>query len=489
MFQSTLIINGQAVPALGGHTYERRDPLTDAVVTRAASGGPDEASAAVDAAAAAFGDWSATAPGTRAKLLERAADLLAERAGEVVPIAAEEIGSSEGWTRFNVDIASQTLRHAAKLAPMVGEVPAETGPDGVQYRMFRRAAGVVLGIAPWNAAVTLAVRAMAAPLACGNTMVLKASELCPKTHEWVVSVLNDAGLPPGVVNFITNAPENADAVVEAMVAHPAVRRVNFTGSTRVGREIAMVCARHLKPVLLELSGKAAMVVLADADLDAAARAAAHGAFFNQGQVCMSTDRIVIEEAVADEFVALLVAEVERLRARPDGKGPGPLGTLISAQAVLRVRGLVDNAVAKGATLVTGAEIFNTTMQPTVLDNVVPGMRIYSEESFGPVAAIIRVGDAEEAISVANDTEFGLAAAVFSRDADKATRLVRQIETGIGHVNGSTVFDDPAMPFGGVKASGYGRFGGTAALHEFTELHWIAIHDAHHKVPTIPASAG
>jgi acyl-CoA reductase-like NAD-dependent aldehyde dehydrogenase len=263
-------------------------------------------------------------------------------------------------------------------------------------------------------------------------------------------------------------------VVEALVAHPAVRRVNFTGSTRVGREIAVRAARHLKPSLLELSGKGTMVVLADADLELAAKAAAHGSFFNQGQICMSTERVIVDETVAEAFIDRLRTATAELQ---DGAaGAAPLGALVSPSAEARLRAMIDDALAKGAETVIGGEITGGRLQPTVLDRIAPGMRLYTEEAFGPLCGIVRVGDAEEALAIANDTEFGLVASVFSRDQAGALDLLRQIETGIGHVNGSTVFDDPAMPFGGVKASGYGRFGGTEALREFTDCQWIAIHD-------------
>jgi acyl-CoA reductase-like NAD-dependent aldehyde dehydrogenase len=475
LFEAQLFINGRPVASEAGATYERRDPVSERVVTRAVAGSEDDAQWAADAAAGAFPDWSATSPGTRGAILMAAEREMAARTDEVVAIAAGELGSAEDWTRFNVDIARQILRQAATLCDAIAEEDVAEAPPGLSYRLSRRPAGVVLGIAPWNAAVTLATRAVAAPLACGNTVVLKGSELCPKTHEWVVRCLCDAGLPPGVLNYVTNAPERAGAVVSALIAHAAVRRVNFTGSTRVGREIAVEAARHLKPCLLELSGKGTMIVLVGADIDEAVKAAVHGAFFNQGQVCMSTERIIVEDSVADAFVGRLAGAARALRFDSD-TGQSPLGALVSTQAPLRIRGLIDDAVARGAALMTGGEVQGTRIQPTVLDHVAPGMRIYAEEVFGPVAAIVRVGDAEEALSVGNDTEFGLVAAVFDRDAERALGLARSLDCGIVHVNGPTVYDDPAMPFGGLKASGYGRFGGRAALEEFTEIQWITVRD-------------
>jgi vanillin dehydrogenase len=476
VFVALGIIDGLPVAAPEGRTFDRRDIATGEVVTRAAAfGGPDAESAA-DAAAAAFPAWADLPPSDRAALLLRGAEILAERAATLCTCAEHEVGAAPDWTLFNIAIAQATLREAAAIADAIGETEPAGAPEGQRYRLTRRPVGVVLGIAPWNAPVTLAVRAVAAPLALGNTCVLKGSELCPKTHETVVQALIDAGLPQGVLNFVSNAPEDAHAVVEALIAHPAVRRVNFTGSTRVGREVAVMAARHLKRCLLELSGKASSIVLADADLDMAADAVAHGAFFNQGQVCMSTDRIVVEDAVADALVARLKTRAEALRGDP-ATGRGPLGQVIGPEAVARLRGLVDDARSKGAVLVTGGEAAGSLMQPTVLDQVAYGMRVYEEEIFGPIVGVIRVADADEAVTVANDTEYGLAAAVFGRDLPRARAVARRIECGAVHINGSTVCDDPAMPYGGVKASGYGRFGGRAVIEEFTELQWMTERDS------------
>ncbi|MDX1781442.1 MAG: aldehyde dehydrogenase family protein [Thalassovita sp.] len=474
LHQSQLFIGGEYVSPDDGPAYERRDPVSDRVVTRAAAGRAADARRCATAAAAAFGAWAECPAETRAGILSDAAQIMLERAPDVIRIAADEIGSSEEWTRFNVEVAAATLREAARLPALLEQTQpcvAEAGKAaGMTYHLHRRPAGVVLGLAPWNAAVTLATRAVAAPLACGNSVILKASELCPKTHEWVARALCDAGLPPGVLNFITNSPDHAAEVVDALIAHPAVRRINFTGSTRVGREIAVQAAQYLKPCLLELSGKGTMVVLEDADLDLAAREAAHASFFNQGQICMSTERILVAHSVADRFLERFCVEADKLRG--DSTGASPLGTLISAASVLRLTGIVEDALSKGARLACGGEAVNNIMQPTVLDRVIPGMRLWHEEAFGPLVGITRLEDEEEALSLANDTEFGLVASVFSKDTARADNFLRAVEVGIGHVNRSTVFDDPSMPFGGMKASGYGRFGGLEACNQFTEWQWI-----------------
>tara|TARA_B100001179_G_scaffold230960_1_gene219727 strand:- start:1887 stop:3029 length:1143 start_codon:yes stop_codon:yes gene_type:complete len=372
-------------------------------------------------------------------------------------------------------LAGEMLIEAAGLTTQIkGEIVPSNRPGTTAYAT-RQAAGVVLAMAPWNAPVILGVRSIATPLACGNTVVMKTSELCPRTHALILEAVAEAGFPEGAVNAISNAPDDAPEIVEALIAHPAVRRVNFTGSTRVGRIIAESAARHLKPALLELGGKAPLVVLDDADLDAAVAAAAFSAYMNQGQICMSTERIVVVDAIADQFVEKFAAKVASLTAGDPLEAAHPLGSLVNTAAAERVEGLIEDAVAKGATLIAGGGE-GTILNAAALDRVTPQMRIYSEESFGPVAAIIRASDTDEAVRIANDTEFGLSAAVFGRDTARAMAVAQRIESGICHVNGPTVHDEAQMPFGGVKDSGYGRFGGVWSVAEFTELRWITVQD-------------
>ncbi len=366
------------------------------------------------------------------------------------------------------------LREAAALTTQIsGEVIPSDKP-GCLAMAIREPAGVVLGIAPWNAPVILGVRALATPLACGNSVIFKASEICPRTHALIVEALEEGGLPNGVVNLVLNAPEDAGEIVGALIDHPAVRRINFTGSTNVGRIIAERAARHLKPVLLELGGKAPLVVLKDADVDEAVKAAIFGAFFNQGQICMSTERIIVVPEVAEEFVAKFTARAQALKAGDPREGTAPLGAVVDVRTVEKVEALIADATAKGAS-VTGAGAAEGALLPAqVVDKVTSDMRLYSEESFGPVVAILRAKDEDDAVRLANDSEYGLSAAVFSRDTARGLSVARRMRSGICHVNGPTVHDEAQMPFGGTKSSGYGRFGGKAGIAEFTELRWITI---------------
>ena len=483
MSDLSMLINGLKVSAETGATFERRNPLDGSVASRAPAASPADAVRAVEAAAEAFKTWRHVGPNARRALLLKAADALDARTPEFAQAMALETGASAMWAGFNAHLGAGMLREAAALTTQVaGEVIPSDVPGSLALGV-RQPAGVVLGIAPWNAPVILGVRAIATPLACGNTVVFKGSELCPRTHQLIIDSLQDAGFPPGVINYITNAPADAGAVVEAMVAHPAVRRVNFTGSTHVGRIVAQVCARYLKPSVLELGGKAPLVVLDDADLDAAVNAAVFGSFANSGQICMSTERIVVDTQVADAFVQRFAAKASALPLG-DPRLPTPvvLGSVVDEATVLRCNALIDDALALGATLVCGGKADNTLMPATVLDHVTPAMRIYFEETFGPVKCVVRVNGVEAAIACANDNEFGLSAAVFGQDIARAWQVASRIESGICHVNGPTVHDEAQMPFGGVKASGWGHFGGKAGIAAFTDLRWVTIQTTPRRYP-------
>lgn len=475
------IIGGKHVGAASGRTYDRMDPFTGALATRSPASGIADATAAVAAAAAAFPAWSKTGPGERRALLLKAADIMASRAEEFTQLMIAETGGTAPWAGFNTMLAAGILREAAAMTTQIqGEVIPSDKPGTLSMAM-RQPVGVCLGIAPWNAPVILGTRAVAMALACGNTVILKASEACPGMHVLIGKVLVEAGFPDGVINVITNAPEDAADIVRALIEAPAVKRVNFTGSTKVGRIIGELCGRNLKPALLELGGKAPFIVLDDADIDAAVNGAIFGAFANMGQICMSTERFIVDEKIAAEFSEKLAARAARLPAG-DPRGHVVLGSLVSVQAAEKMEALIADGLEKGATLTAGGKRSGSVVEATLLDGVKPGMRLYDEESFGPVKPIIRVTGEEEAIRVANDTEYGLSSSVYSRDIRRAMAVAARIETGICHINGPTVHDEAQMPFGGVKASGFGRFGGKAGIDAFTDLRWITIEDPHQHYP-------
>jgi acyl-CoA reductase-like NAD-dependent aldehyde dehydrogenase len=465
-----------------GAAMERTGAQAGEVVAHVRRASVAEARHAANVAASAFPRWSATAPGERRRLLDRAAAILERRGEDVIRTISAETGGTRAWGELNVKLGASILREAAAQTTRIGGELVPSDRPGMTSMAVRQPCGVVLSMAPWNAPVVLGVRSLATPLACGNTVVFKASELCPGVHSLIGEVLAEAGFPGGVVSILHNAETSATEVVEALVSHPAVRRVNFTGSTRAGRVIASICAKHLKKCLLELGGKAPLIVLDDADVEEAARATAYGAFYHQGQICMSTERVIVHESLAEEFTARL-RDIALSLAQDEPSDPAArFGRMIGEQAALRVKGLVDDAVRRGAGLVAGGGNRGAFLEPTVLDGVTSDMRLYHEESFGPVAALIRFADIDEAVSIANDTEYGLAASVFGRDVTRALDVARRLETGICHINGSTIHDEPQMPFGGMKSSGWGRFGGQAGIDEFTELRWITIQDGKQDYP-------
>jgi acyl-CoA reductase-like NAD-dependent aldehyde dehydrogenase len=478
-----LVINNTAQAAAENKTFDRRHPTTDQLVTRAAAASVSDALAAVASSAKAFETWSQTGPTERRRILLLAADKLEAKAAEIGQAMASEIGASGLWGGFNVFASAALLREAASLATQIQGETIPTDKPSALSMTVRQPAGVVLSIVPWNGPVILAARAIAYPLVCGNTVVFRASETSPKTHALIVEAFHEAGLPPGVLNFIATAPEDSPSVIEAIIAHPAVRRVNFTGSTRVGRIIAEHCAKHLKKCLLELGGKSPFVVLDDADIDGAVGAAVFGAFLYQGQICMSTERFVVDEAVADEFVSKFVAKAKALIAADPVENPGcVIGPMVSAASGPRINALIDDAVAKGATIVTGGRADGAVMPATIVDHVTSTMNIYDEETFGPITTVVRVRGLDEAVRVANDSAYGLAAAVFSRDTIRALDAAKRIDCGHVHINGATVQNEPQAPYGGMKASGYGRFDGRAVIEEFTELKWITIEPANQPYP-------
>ena len=470
--QVSMLVGGQPYETLS--TFERRNPVTGEVASTAPAATVDDARAAADAAAAAFPAWSALGPNARRALLMKAATALEAKVPQFVEAMMGEIGATEGWARFNLMLAAGMVREAAAMTTQIGGEVIPSDKPGCIAMALREPVGVILGIAPWNAPIILGVRAIAMPLACGNTVVLKASEQCPRTHALIVEAFNEAGLPEGTVNLVTNAPSDAGEIVGALIDNPNVRRIIFTGSSAVGRIIAQRAGAQLKPVLLELGGKAPLIVLDDADLDEAVRAAAFGAFMNSGQICMSTERIIVVDSVADAFVEKFAAKVGSMPVGDPREGTTPLGAVVDQKTVDHVKTLIADALSAGASQVNGGEANGVLMPAHVIDRVTPAMKLFRDESFGPVVAIIRAKNEAEAIALANDTEYGLSASVFTRDTARGLRIARQIKSGICHVNGPTVHDEAQMPFGGTKASGYGRFGGKAGVDSFTELRWITI---------------
>lgn len=469
-----LLIHGQSIHSSSAQTFERISPLDGTVASVASAATLEDVDKAIESAHQAFATWSKLSPTERRLRLLKAADLMDQKTEQFIQIGMRETGSTATWYGFNVHLAANMLREAAAMTTQMDGSIIPSDVPGNLAMGIRVPCGVIVGMAPWNAPIILATRALAMPLACGNTVVLKASEACPATHRLIGEILLEAGLGDGVVNVITHSAADAPQIVERLVSHPLTKRINFTGSTHVGKIIAEIAAKYLKPVLLELGGKAPVVVLDKANITEAVNAIAFGAFFNQGQICMSTERVLVDEKIADQFIEQLVEKTKSIQAANPLQSSFPLGLLESEKAANRLKSLLHDAQEKGADLPLGIEIEGAMMQPTVILNIRKDMKLYHEESFAPVCTVQRFQTEEQAIQLANDSEFGLSAAVFSQDIVQALNVAKKIESGICHINGATVHDEAQMPFGGVKQSGYGRFGSKVSIAEFTELRWITI---------------
>ena len=442
-----------------------------------------DAERAVAGAAAAFPEWAAAPPAVRQQVFLRAADILESRRDEIVGLLARETGCTFGFGMFQTIFTPGLLRQAAAVAyAPIGEVIPSDVP-GAMAMGLRQPVGVVGAIAPWNAALILSLRSITAPLAYGNTVVLKPSEWSPVTGGTLWGeIFAEAGLPAGALSIVTHAPGEAAGVADVLVEHPAVRRINFTGSTQTGRRLAEACGRQLKRVLLELGGSNPLLVLADADLAYAVDAAAFGSFLHQGQICMSTRRIIVERSIAEAFTEQLVEKTRALKVGDPKEHDTIIGPLINGQALATVAARVEDAVDRGATLLVGGSAEGPCYQPTLLTGVPDDAPFALEETFGPVASIEVVDDAAAAVARANATGYGLSAGIITSDADRGMTFARMIESGIVHVNDQTVGDEPQMPFGGVKDSGFGRFGGRAAMDEFTELRWVTVQSGTRHFP-------
>ena len=456
-------------------TFERRNPLTQEIASVTPDMDASQALTIAKHAQTAFASWSTSTPAARRTALLAAADGLKHRQQDFVQAMQSEIGATEPWALFNLGLA---VKHVEEAAAMTTQITGETllsDKPGCLSHTRRDPVGVILGIAPWNAPIILGCRAIAMPLACGNSVILKASEVCPRTHGLIAEAFQEAGFPAHTVNLVTHGPNKAEDIVNALIDAPEVRRINFTGSTEVGRKIAVRAAQQLKPVLLELGGKAPLLVLDDANIDEAVAAAAFGAMMNQGQICMSTERVIVTPAVADAFVEKLTAKVATLKTADPKLGQAPLGAVVSPSTVARCQVLIDDAVQRGADLLVSGDTQNAVlMPPHLLDKVTPEMSLYHTETFGPVLGVTRARDEEHAIALANDSDYGLSASVFTQDTARGLQIAQRIQAGMCHINGPTLHDEPQAPFGGVKASGYGRFGGQAGIDAFTELRWITV---------------
>jgi acyl-CoA reductase-like NAD-dependent aldehyde dehydrogenase len=476
-------IGGEWAEATSGETFDNCDPYSGEGFARVAACDATDTTRAIEAAQRAQSIWASAAPAQRRDTLLRAADILERQRDSVAAALTQETGATFGFAMFQCAYTPGLLREAAaQTHRAVGEIlPSDT--PGAFYFTQRRPAGVVAGISPWNAPLILSLRAIAVPLALGNTVVLKPAPDSPYTGGLLLArMLEEAGLPPGVLNVVTHAPAATDAVGDALIEHPAVKRLSFTGSTSVGRRLAEKCGRHLKRIALELGGHNPLLILGDADLAHAVDVAAFGAFLHQGQICMSVRRILVAREVAAEFTERLVAKAKSLGVGDPRERSTIVGPLINDRQLAHVRDNVAESVAAGATVLCGADHQGRCYRPTVLRGVPVGSKVACEETFGPVVSIAECDSDEQALEIANTTSYGLSAAVLTRDYERGLWFADRLESGMVHINDSTVLDEPHVPFGGVKGSGLGRLGGSGAIEEFTEQRWITIQRQPRRYP-------
>jgi len=478
-----MYIGGNWIDAVGKETFEDHNPYNGEVFARVPRGKRADAACAIEAAAEAFPGWAATPPAVRRKLFLKAADIFEKRQEELVRVLSEETGSTIGIAMFQMFFVPGLFREAAAQAYSVtGEVIPADYP-GAFFMALRQPAGVVAGFGPFNVPYILCSRAIALPIAYGNTAVLKPSEEAPVSGGILLAeIFEEAGFPPGVLNVVTHTKEDAAEVGDEMIVHPAVRRISFTGSTEIGRIVAEKAGRNLKQAVMELGGKDPLIILRDADLDFAADAAAWGAFLHQGQICMSTERIIVERPVAEAFTEKLTQRASSLKVGDPRDPTTAIGPLINQTALNKVHSHVQEAIQGGAELVIGGKYEGLVYHPTIVSNVSYDMRIFTDQTFGPVAPIVVVDDAEEALRVANNSKYGLSSGIITNDFNLALDMAQRLETGMVHIGDQTINDEPQVPFGGVKGSGYGRMGGKAALDEFTELRWISVQRTRRTFP-------
>ena len=472
--QRNLYIDGQWTAAKQGGQFPVLNPATGEVWTQVADAGRADAAAAIAAAQAAQPAWAALAHSERSRFLSKAADVLEARKQDVVDALIDEGGAWVGKAMFEAGYSAGVYRAAAAAAYQVaGELlPSEHGKVSL---VMREPLGVVSVITPWNFPLTLSSRGFAVALAVGNTIVLKPSEETPVSGGLLIAeVMAEAGLPKGVFNVIPCSREHVSEVGDELIANPAVRGVSFTGSTPVGTQIAAKAAGLLKKCCVELGGKDALIVLEDADIEQAVNAATFGSFLHQGQICMSVERIYVHRDVAAEFTEKFVANTKKLKVGNPREMANAIGPVINQQHLDKIRDHVDDAVAKGAQVLCGGKSAQLFFQPTVLTNVTRDMKVMREETFGPIAPIVIVDSADEAIALANDTEYGLSAGIMTRDEERGLAIARRLQTGMVHINDSSVNDEPHVPFGGVRGSGLGRHGGRPGIDQFTEVRWITL---------------
>jgi acyl-CoA reductase-like NAD-dependent aldehyde dehydrogenase len=476
---TTPYINGAPLEASPATLADVINPANQRAFSKVLMARPEHMTSAIDAAYAAKGSWGRTLAAERELILQRSAEVLEGARQEVVDLLIDEAGSTFGKAQFEVSFTVNMLRAVSGEARRIqGNVmPADI--PGMMSIAIRRPLGVVAGIAPFNFPLILATKKVCLALAAGNTFVLKPSEETSLVGLKIAEIFQKAGLPAGVLNVV---PGDGPTVGPVLLADPRVRLVSFTGSTAVGKMIAVECAKHGKKVILELGGKSPLIVLKDADLDYAVATACFGIFIHQGQICMAGSRIIVEAPIYEAFLERFVAKAKTLKVGDPRNPHTVIGPLIRSSQCGLIDGKITDSVAAGARVLLGGTHEGNFYHPTVIADVKPGMAAFRDELFGPVAAVVRAEDADHALKLANDTAYGLSSAVLTNDLQLAMKFALELEAGMVHINGPTVHDEATVPFGGVKDSGNGREGGHWSMDELTETKWITIQLGRRQYP-------
>lgn len=464
------IAGGDRAPS-DGRYFEVLDPDTDQAFALAARGSVDDVDAAVEAAQAAFVAYSRLPVGAREAILSRAAALLERDAEEFAALMRREIGSPIGKARNEIQRSVEMFRAAAGATR---HLSGKTLPSDTPAKLnltLRVPLGVVASITPFNVPLGKGVRLSAVPLAFGNTVVMLPSEESPLMALRLARLYAEAGLPPGCLNVVTGFGHE---IGDALTGHPGVRSITFTGSTRIGAHIREIAARSGKKLTLELGGKSPLVVLDDADLQRAIPAAVQGSFGNQGQICMASSRIYVQRGIAAAFIERFVTAARGLRMGDLSDPATTIGPIINARQRARIAAHINDALTKGARAECGARWVGHRCEPTVLTGVTRDMLCFAEETFGPVTSVYTVDTFEEALALANDSRYGLSAAIFTANLDHAMTYALQISSGMVHVNGSTSQAEPHVPFGGNGDSGFGREGPEYDMESMTEWKWVSV---------------
>ena len=470
--------------APGSRTFPDYNPYDGKVIAEIAAGGRNEAEAAVAAAHAAFPAWAALPPGERQRLFLKAADIVDRRLEDAVRLMAIEGGAGRAFSQFQVRLSSAMLRQAASWGYLpMGDLMRSDVPNRVAI-VARKPLGVVAGFTPWNGAFYLAWRTFLLPMAFGNTTVIKPSEEAPMSAGLMhAEILEEAGFPAGTFNVVTHAPGEAAAIAEVFFESRAVRCINFTGSDKTARILGERAGRALKRMVLELGGFNPMIILADADMENAVNAASFGAFFHQGQVCMNTRKVYVDRSIHDEFVAQLVAKTQTLKLGDPIDPSVIIGPLINDRALKQTEERVRDAVERGAHIATGGKAHGRIYEPTILTGV-PKDAICStgrDETFGPLLVIQPFDDVEQALAEAQDTPYGLSAAIMTGDNARGLDMANRFDAGIVHVNTATMASEASLPVGGVKDSGWGR-SGHYAIEDFTEIRMVTVTQGQGRYP-------